>query len=80
MIITKAPKTIQLINSWLADSIFFKRPSDSLRTIYKIIPHAYVILNHYEASFTFASSVSDFLVFSVIDYGFRWSNFYANGA
>lgn len=80
MVITKIPKTIQLINSWLADSNFFKRPSDSLRTIYKIIPHAYVILNHYEASFTFASSVSDFLVFSAIDYGFRWSNFYANGA
>lgn len=80
MVITKIPKTIQLINSWLADSNLFKRPSDSLRTIYKIIPHAYVILNHYEVSFTFASSVSDFLVFSAINYGFRWSNFCTNRA
>lgn len=79
MVIAKIPKTIQLINSWLADSNFFKRPSDSLRTIYKIIPHAYVILNHYEASFTFASSVSDFLVFSAINHGLRWSNFCTNG-
>ena len=69
------PKTTQPINSLLADKNFFMRPSGDFCAIYKIILHAYAILNQYEASFTFTSSVSDFLVFSPIDLRFGQFDF-----